>query len=114
MPSPSGPAELLADLSRVLRSRAVTVDLGVASVPFIGPEDLVVTKILAGRSKDLDDVAGVRCERGARLDLEAIRSTLTQLQQALGQSDLIVVFDAQLAQWRRGPGRDNAPASPQR
>ena len=90
-------------LEELFLSRAVTIDLGVASVPFISPEDLVVTKILAGRPKDLDDVAGVLCERGVRLDIEAIRTTLTQLEQALGQSDLIVAFDAQLAQWRRGP-----------
>jgi hypothetical protein len=38
----------------VLR-RARPVDIGGLVVPVIGPEELVVTKILAGRSKDLED-----------------------------------------------------------
>ncbi len=66
------------------------------TIPVISPEDLVVTKILAGRPKDLEDVRGILRERRASLDLGLIRETLRLLEQALGQSDLCPVLDAEL------------------
>ncbi|MGH9204030.1 MAG: nucleotidyl transferase AbiEii/AbiGii toxin family protein, partial [Vicinamibacterales bacterium] len=39
--------------------RAVLVDLDGVQTPVISPEDLIVTKVLAGRAKDLEDVRGV-------------------------------------------------------
>jgi hypothetical protein len=50
----------------------------------IKPEDLVATKILAGREKDLEDVRSVLRERQDMLDLDLIRTTLTSLEEALG------------------------------
>ena len=89
---------------RFLRD-AVEVDVGEGvRVPMIRPEDLVVTKILAGRSKDLDDVRGVLLERLDRLDLASIRETLELLEDALGVSDLIRVLDAELARAQRVRG----------
>lgn len=70
-----------------------TVDLGGLEVPVISPEDLVVTKILAGRPKDLDDVRGVLREQAGRLDLERSRRFLRLLEEALGRSDLLSVLD---------------------
>jgi len=69
------------------------VDLAGVLVPVISPEDLVVTKILAGRPKDLEDVEGVLREQGERLDLERSRRFLRSLEQALGRSDLVPVLD---------------------
>jgi hypothetical protein len=76
-------------------ARAVPMEIGGVGVPVISAEDLIVTKILAGRAKDLDDVRGVLDERGDSLKLEQIRTTLTLLQDALGQSDLVPLFEAE-------------------
>jgi hypothetical protein len=48
------------------------------------------------RSKDLDDVRGILKERGATLNLGQIRETLDLLEQALGQSDLQPLLEAEL------------------
>ncbi len=84
-------------------ARAEPVDLGGLEVPVLSAEDLVTTKILAGRPKDIDDVAGILRERGKRLDLERIRATLRLIEEALGQSDLLPVFEAELERARRQP-----------
>jgi hypothetical protein len=76
--------------------RAVRVRIGRSSFPVIAPEDLIVTKILAGRAKDIEDVRGILRERRDRLNLEAIRLTLRRLEEALSRSDLAPVLDAEL------------------
>lgn len=78
-------------------TRAIEVDFEGTVVPVISPEDLIVTKILAGRPKDIEDVRGVLRERAAVIDLERIRATLTMLETALSQSDLLVVLETELA-----------------
>ena len=80
--------------------RAIHVDVSGVAIPFISPEDLIVTKILAGRAKDLEDIRGVLAERGERLDVDQIRDTLTIVEEALGQSDLRRAFDAELSRWQ--------------
>jgi hypothetical protein len=60
----------------------------------------VVTKLLAGRAKDLEDVVGVLAERGARLDLAHVRALLADLEAALGQSDLTPTLDRLLREAR--------------
>jgi hypothetical protein len=74
--------------------RARPLDIGGVQVPVIDPEDLILAKILAGRSKDLDDARGVWRVHREVLDRVRIESTLEQLEQALGQSDLRRSFDA--------------------
>ena len=49
--------------------------------------DLVVMKVLAGRGKDLDDVRALLA--GGEVDLDEARELLGQLEEALGQSDLL-------------------------
>ncbi len=71
-------------------------------VPVLTAEDLIVTKVLAGRPKDVEDIRGVLAERGERLDLARIRDVLHMLEQALGQSDLVPQFEAELARWQAG------------
>jgi hypothetical protein len=88
-------------LEELFLSRAVPVRVGTVTVPVISPEDLIVTKVLAGRAKDLDDVAGILRERLQQLDLESIRSTLRLLEEALSQSDFLPVFERELARARR-------------
>ena len=88
-------------LEDLFLDRAVPIDVGGTVVPFISPEDLIVTKLLAGREKDLEDVRGVLSERGSALDVTQIRTTLGLLEDALGQSDLMPVFDHELGRWQR-------------
>lgn len=85
--------------------RAVAVDVAGTAVPFISPEDLIVTKLLAGREKDIEDVRGVLLERGPTLDVTQIRTTLRMLEDALGQSDLTPLLDGELERWQRSPGQ---------
>jgi hypothetical protein len=73
--------------------RAISIDLEGTPIPVISPEDLIVTKILAGRPKDLEDVRSVTHERRASLDADRIRSVLGLLEQALTQSDLLPQFE---------------------
>ena len=78
------------------------IDLGGVTVPVIGPEDLIVTKILAGRPKDLGDVRGVLREQLPDLDLERCRRFLGLLEEALARADLLAQLDRLLAGVREG------------
>jgi hypothetical protein len=73
------------------------LDLAGVAVPVISPEDLVVTKILAGRPKDLDDVQSILREQRAVLDLDRCRRFLALLEEALARSDLLPALDRALA-----------------
>ncbi len=64
--------------------------VGTVQVPVIAPEHLVVTKVLAGRPKDLEDVRELLAV--AKLDREEIEALLGELEEALGQSDLVSRF----------------------
>lgn len=88
-------------LEDLFLERAVPIDVAGTVVPFISPEDLIVTKLLAGRDKDIEDVRGVLSERGSALDVNQIRTTIALLEDALGQSDLMPVFDAEFSRWER-------------
>jgi hypothetical protein len=88
-------------LEDLFLSRAVMVKVGASTIPIISAEDLIVTKVLAGRPKDIDDIGGVLAERGHALDLDLIRATISLLEAALGQSDLLPIFETALAGSRR-------------
>jgi len=81
--------------------RAVLVDVDGALIPVIAPEDLIITKILAARPKDIEDVRSVIHERGGSLDEERIRDILALLEQALGQSDLLPAFEKEWRNYQR-------------
>jgi hypothetical protein len=76
--------------------RATTVKIADLSVPVISPEDLVVTKMLAGRTKDLEDIRTILDQQLPDLDLSRIRSLIDLLQQALSRSDLSPEFESLL------------------
>lgn len=80
--------------------RAVPVRLPGVTIPVITPEDLVITKILAGRPKDIDDVRGILRERRSTLDVERVRAVLHALEQALSRSDLLPELESLLAAHR--------------
>jgi len=73
---------------------------GVA-IPVACAEDIVSMKILAGRSKDIDDVVAVLAAGGDTIRIELIRETLRLLEQALAQSDLLPAFEEALQQAHR-------------
>lgn len=107
LPLVHGPSALAADivmggpgLEDDFLARAVRVDVGGVMVPVLTAEDLIVTKVLAGRPKDVEDIRGVLAERGERLDLARIREVLHLLELALGQSDLVPQFEAELERWK--------------
>src|SRR5262249_18819653 len=76
--------------------------IGDAVVPVASAEDLIAMKILAGRSRDLDDVTAILRVRGGHLDLRRIRSTLGLLETALDRADLVSEFERILG--ARGAG----------
>lgn len=81
--------------------RAIVVSLEDFTVPVISPEDLVVTKLLAGREKDVEDIRGVLRVRAGLLDLDYIRRTIQMVEDALGQSDLRPLFETELSKMAR-------------
>jgi hypothetical protein len=59
-------------------------------------EDLIAMKILAGRSKDLDDVRSL-VDAQPHLDRSLVRETLRLLEEALDRRDLLPQFEQALA-----------------
>lgn len=84
------------ELEEEFLDRARRVDLGGIVIPVISPEDLLVTKVLAGRPKDLEDIRGILRERRADLDVPRVRRILGQLDRALSRSDLEPTFEREL------------------
>jgi hypothetical protein len=74
--------------------RARPVDLGGTTVPMIDSEDLVIAKILAGRSKDIDDARGLWRLHGQEMDADRIGRILRLLEEALTQNDLVPAFES--------------------
>jgi hypothetical protein len=82
-------------------ARARERRVGDVVVPVVSPEDLVAMKILAGRPRDMEDVASiVRAQRN--LDVDAIRDTLRLLERALDRADLVTELERVIA-GRAGP-----------
>jgi hypothetical protein len=90
----SVPADLVLagpGLEDLFLERAVVHDLGGVQVPVARAEDLIVMKLLAGRDKDLEDVAAIVA--AGELDTKDISSTLAMVEAALGQSDLVPLWE---------------------
>jgi hypothetical protein len=82
--------------------------IGSVRVPVVCAEDLLTMKVLAGRPRDLDDVAGIARVHGNALDLERVRRTLRLLEQALDRRDLVSELERIVDAARRAP--PGAPA----
>lgn len=72
-------------------SRATRIDVEGHSIPVAHATDLVVMKVLAGRGKDIDDVRALLAT--GQVDISEVRDLLGQLEEALGQSDLLPSFE---------------------
>lgn len=80
-------------LEEVFLDGAEPTDLGGVTVPVIRAEHLLVTKILGGRPKDLEDAREIVSVRGDALDISVVRALLEELESVLGQSDLTPLLD---------------------
>lgn len=76
-------------LEEVFFERVTNVELQGGSFPVASAEDLVVMKILAGRTRDLEDAEAMISAQESVLDFEHIEGLLRMLEEALGQSDLL-------------------------
>ena len=72
--------------------RVVMISIGSNKIPFASAEDLIVMKVLAGRPKDLDDVASILAARRDTLDMTAVKKTLRTAESLLDQRDLLSTF----------------------
>lgn len=68
-------------------------------MPVIAPDDLIITKVIAGRAKDFDDARGIIAAH-EDLDLRRIKSVLGEIDAALGDTDLVERFAHLLAKRR--------------
>lgn len=71
--------------------------IGGVAIPVAAAEDLIAMKVLAGRPRDLDDVAAIVHAGGRDLDLARARATLGFLERALDRADLVSELDRILA-----------------
>lgn len=78
--------------------RARWIAIEGAQIPVIAPEDLVVTKMLAGRPKEIEDVRAILRERGGELDVGLVRESLRLLDEALDRGDLVADFESALGE----------------
>ena len=75
------------------------VEIAGISVRLPTPESIVVIKAIARRARDIADIEGI-LEVHDRLDLDWIRTRLTEFDQALGQTVLLDEFDRIVARTR--------------
>jgi len=90
-----------AGLEEEFLSRARLIDVDGVSVPVIAPDDLIVTKLLAGRPKDLEDVRIVLAQQRSAVDLDRVRALLGQLDAALDRRDLVASLEAVVDEAKR-------------
>ena len=74
-------------------ARARPIDIGGVAVPVIEVGDLLLAKVVAGRSKDLDDAAALWRLHGAAIDATRIRTILHLFEEALDRHDLVAAFE---------------------
>jgi predicted nucleotidyltransferase len=98
------PLDLMLATTRMhaeILERSRLTDVGGVHVPVMSPEDVIITKVLAGRSRDLDDVRGILGEQ-RDLDLAHVREALADLEAALDEPRFVRRFERLLRAVRRG------------
>jgi len=70
-------------------TRAERRDLGGWQAWICSAEDLIIQKVVAGRSKDWQDIEGLLIEQHGKLDLAYIEEWLSQFAEALELPDLL-------------------------
>lgn len=67
--------------------------VGAVAIPFVDTNDLIALKLLAGRSKDLDDVRALARAAPADLSLATARARVAALAALIDDSTLVPTFD---------------------
>ena len=83
------------------------VEIAGVSIPLPAPESIVVMKAIARRARDIADIEGI-LEVHGRLDLDWIRTRLSEFDQALGQTDLLDEFNRILTRTLRKTASDDS------
>ena len=83
------------------------VEVAGVRLPLPAPESIVVMKAIARRARDIADIEGI-LEVHDRLDLDWIRTRLSEFDQALGRTDLLDEFNGIVARTRRRASPDDS------
>lgn len=88
--------------------RAVWIEVGGVRIPLPSPEDLIVMKAVARRSRDLADIEAI-LDAHPKLDLRRIRRWLREFSSTLDTPGILKGFESILTQKRakkkKGPGK---------
>lgn len=84
-------------LEELFLDNACLTEVGGTTVPMASATDVVVMKVLAGRPKDLEDVAGILRTKPPTLDLPRARELLVGLSELLDRADLVRCLDDLIA-----------------
>ena len=79
-------------------ARAQSFHFGEMTLPVCSPEDFIIHKVIADRSKDWADVEGVLIEQRERLDQEYIRTWLAQFAEILERPDWLARYESLVRQ----------------
>ncbi len=71
---------------------------GGGALRMVGPEDLIIHKCVAGRPRDLEDVAGVLLRQHLSVDLDLVRSWLAEFRPLVDTHDPLQLFENALRQ----------------
>ena len=80
------------DVFRAL-ARVCRLDLSGAQVPLLCVEDLIATKVVAGRRKDQEDVVGILRQQAERLDRKLLYEVLSLIDQSLEEPRALRRFE---------------------
>jgi len=79
-------------LEQQFLDEVVVMELDGHPIPILSIENLIVTKLIAGRPKDLEDVRELVGRAGAKLDRAKVESVLVVVEDALATDELIPRF----------------------
>jgi predicted nucleotidyltransferase len=82
--------------------RAEMIEVEGLSLPICRAEDLIVHKAIADRPKDWLDIEKILLRQGSELDIEYVRSWLTQFADALEKPAILVQFNQLLTEEQAG------------
>jgi hypothetical protein len=88
------------DFEREMIARSATLEIGELKIKVPTPEDLIITKIVAHRPKDLADIEAILSIR-QNLDLAHIKHWTSKFAEALGTPELLENLERLLNRYRK-------------
>lgn len=79
-------------LEQLFLDEVITADLEGHAIPVLSIENLIVTKLIAGRPKDVEDVRELLARSGERVDRAKIEAVLALVEEALATRELVPLF----------------------